>query len=133
MKKLSILLRVFAAIILLQTLYFKFSGHPESVKIFTQLELEPYGRIFIGFLELITGILLLIPSSAFVGAFLGIGLMAGAIFSHLTVLGIVYDNDGGLLFILAVIVMIFCSIILFIHKEQAFTFYSNFFKKYDKK
>ncbi len=125
----SWLLRMVAAVILLQTLYFKFSAHPESVELFTKLGVEPWGRIGTGIIELITGILLLIPATAFVGAFLGVGLMAGAILSHLAVIGIESKADGGQLFMLAVIVMVSCLIILGLHKKQGIELYSKFFKK----
>ena len=97
--------RIIAAGILLQTLYFKFTAHPESVALFTKLGVEPWGRIATGVLELITGILLLLPSTAFLGGFLAMGLMLGAIASHLLVIGIESQGDGGQLFILAVIVL----------------------------
>jgi putative oxidoreductase len=114
----SWVLRIAAAAILLQTLYFKFTGHPESVELFTKLGVEPWGRIGTGVIELITGIILLIPATAFIGAFLGIGLMSGAILSHLTVIGIESKGDGGQLFMLAIIVMILCIVIALIHKQQ---------------
>ena len=82
----SWLLRLIAAVILLQTLYFKFSAHPESVELFTKLGVEPWGRIGTGVIELITGILLIIPATGFIGAFLGGGLMSGAILSKTYVL-----------------------------------------------
>lgn len=103
------LLRFVAAIILIQTLYFKFSGHPESVYIFSTLGMEPIGRIGIGILELIAAVLLLLPRLAWAGAVLGIGLMSGAIFFHLTILGIQVQGDGGLLFALALTVML-CNV-----------------------
>lgn len=119
-------LRIVSAAILLQTLFFKFSGHPESVELFTKLGVEPWGRIGTGILELITGFLLLISSSVFVGALLGMGLMAGAIFSHLTVLGIESKGDGGQLFMLASIVFAMCSILAVIYKEQGKSLLSKF-------
>lgn len=114
----SWLLRIIAAAILLQTLYFKFTAHPESVELFSKLGAEPWGRIGTGILELITGILLLVPSTAFIGGLLGMGLMSGAIASHILVIGIESKGDGGQLFILAIIVLI-CSIaIQVIHRKQ---------------
>ena len=107
----SWLLRITASIILLQTLYFKFTGHIESIDLFTKLGVEPWGRIGTGIIELIACILLLFPSTIFMGALLTIGLMFGAIVSHLTVLGIESKGDGGQLFILAIIVLL-CSLIL---------------------
>ena len=99
----SWILRILAAIILLQTLYFKFTGAAESIELFTKLGVEPVGRIGIGIIELITGIALLIPRTVFIGAFLGTGIMLGAILSHVFVLGISSNGDGGLLFLLAII------------------------------
>lgn len=111
-------LRLIASIIMLQTLYFKFTGAEESIYIFTTLGIEPYGRIGSGIAELIASILILIPSTTAFGAILAIGVMSGAILSHLTKLGIVVQNDGGQLFIYAILVLI-SSIILFIfYKSQ---------------
>jgi uncharacterized membrane protein YphA (DoxX/SURF4 family) len=124
-----IILRLVAAIILLQTLYFKFTGNPESVELFTKLGVEPWGRIGTGVIELITGILLLIPSVVFIGAMLGIGLMAGAILSHLTVIGIESKGDGGQLFVLAIIVLVCCVVIAWNYKDQGIHFYKKVFKK----
>jgi uncharacterized membrane protein YphA (DoxX/SURF4 family) len=126
---LSWALRIVAALILLQTLYFKFTGHPESVALFTKLGVEPWGRIGTGVIELIAGILLLIPSTVFVGAFLGVGLMAGAIVSHLTVIGVESKGDGGQLFMLAITVMVCCLVILVLHKQQGVNLYNRFSKK----
>ena len=114
----SLFLRVAAAAILLQTLYFKFTGHPESVELFTKLGVEPWGRIGTGIIELFTGMLLLIPSTVFIGAFLGTGLMSGAILSHLTVIGIESQGDGGQLFILAITVWVFCAILIVLYRQQ---------------
>ncbi len=114
----SILLRIIAAIILLQTLYFKFSSHPESVELFTKLGVEPWGRIATGVIELIAGILLLVPTTVFIGAILGVGLMTGAIISHLTALGVESQGDGGQLFILAIIVLVICSTLGYLHLQQ---------------
>ncbi len=119
MKKIiSIVLRVVASVILLQTLYFKFTGHPESVELFTKLGVEPWGRILTGVIELISGVLLLLPSTVFIGAFLGIGLMSGAIVSHLTVIGIESKGDGGQLFGLAIIVFVLCLSLAIMYKKQ---------------
>ena len=123
------ILRVVPSIILLQTLFFKFSAAPESVYIFSTLGLEPWGRIVVGIFELIAAILLLIPRTTLVGAILGIGLMGGAIFSHLTKLGIVVQNDGGELFILALIVFVTCFCLFIIFRKQFALFLSLVFKK----
>jgi uncharacterized membrane protein YphA (DoxX/SURF4 family) len=122
-------LRIIAAIILLQTLYFKFSGHEESVALFTKLGIEPWGRIGTGVMELIASLLLLIPATVFIGAFLGIGLMAGAIFSHLTILGIESNGDGGQLFIMAVVVLVSCFILCLMNWQQGIKLLNSLLKK----
>ncbi len=109
--------RVVAAVILLQTLFFKFTGAPESVYIFTKVGLEPWGRIGSGVAELIAAVLLIAPSFPWLGAGLALGVMGSAIMSHLTLLGIVVKDDGGLLFVLAVIVAICSAVVLFIHRH----------------
>ncbi|MBT8273828.1 MAG: DoxX family protein [Bacteroidia bacterium] len=105
MKKqhLYLILRIAVAVILIQTLRFKFTGHEDSIYIFETVGLEPYGRIGIGILELIAGMLILIPKTVWAGALLTVGLMSGAILMHLTQLGIEVKNDGGVLFITAVV------------------------------
>ena len=110
-------LRIIAAAILLQTLYFKFTGHPESVGLFTELGVEPWGRIGTGVMELIASILILIPATSYIGATLSVGLMAGAIGCHLFVLGVSYGGNP-LLFIYAVIVFVACTILLYFEKEK---------------
>lgn len=112
------LCRIAIAVILLQTLYFKFSGHPESVALFSKLGVEPWGRIGTGVIELIAGILILIPATAFIGAALSVGLMAGAIASHLFVIGIESDHDGGQLFMLAIIVLALSLVVLAIRRKE---------------
>lgn len=114
----SWILRIIGSLIMLQTLYFKFTGAEESVYIFSTLGMEPAGRIGAGVSELIASILLLVPSTAWLGAVLGIGIMMGAILSHVTVLGIEVRNDGGQLFLYAMIVLICCLGVLWIHREQ---------------
>src|SRR5262250_1903693 len=92
--------RVVAAVILLQTLFFKFTAAPESVYIFTKVGLEPWGRIGSGVVELIAALLLLSPRLTWLGSTIAIGMMAGAIISHLALLGIEVQGDKGLLFAL---------------------------------
>jgi len=125
-KILSLVLQIVAAIILLQTLFFKFTAHPQSVELFTKLGVEPWGRIGTGILELHTSVLLLLPQTKVIGAFLGIGIMMGAIFSHLFVIGIETSGDGGLLFGLAIIVLICCAFILVINKKEFFDLRTTF-------
>lgn len=112
------ILRITASVILLQTLFFKFSGAEESIYIFSTLGIEPYGRIGSGIVELAAAILILIPKTTWIGALGASGVMMGAILSHLFVLGIEVENDGGLLFILAVITLL-CSLgLLYFNKNK---------------
>ena len=111
------LLRIIAAVILLQTLYFKFTAQPESVELFTKLGMEPWGRIGTGISELITAILLLIPRTTLLGAVMGVGLMSGAIFFHLTKLGINFGGDA-ILFSYAVITFVCCSCLIIIFRKN---------------
>ncbi|MBI3650174.1 MAG: DoxX family protein [Acidobacteria bacterium] len=111
-------LQIIVAAILFQTLFFKFTGAEESKYIFSTLGLEPWGRIGSGIVELIAVILLLIPRTILYAAILALGTISGAIFSHLSKLGIVVKEDGGLLFILACVVFV-CSLgILFLHRQE---------------
>jgi len=109
-------LQALVAVILLQTLFFKFTGAEESVYIFTSVGAEPWGRIGSGVLELIAAAMLLTPALVTYGAILTIGLMAGALLSHLTVLGIAVMGDGGLLFALALICFTGSLVILAIRR-----------------
>lgn len=110
--------RIVAAIILLQTLFFKFTAAPESVYIFTKVGAEPWGRIGSGVVELVAAVLLLTPRFVWVGAVLALGVMAGAIVSHLTLLGIEVQGDKGLLFTLAVTVFVTSAVALYLHRVQ---------------
>ncbi|GLU44558.1 DoxX family protein [Allomuricauda sp. NBRC 101325] len=112
------ILRLIPAIILLQTLFYKFSAAPESVYIFETLGLEPYGRIGLGVAELIIAILILVPKTTWLGALMGIGIMGGAVASHLFKLGIVVQNDGGTLFILAVVTLLSCIALVWLNKSK---------------
>lgn len=115
---LSWILRITAAVVLAQTLFFKFTAAPESVYIFDKVGLGAPGRIGSGIAELIAAILLLIPSTVWLGAALALGVMGGAIVSHLTVLGLVVMNDHGLLFGLALTVAVCSAILLMIHRRS---------------
>jgi len=115
---LSWILRLVAAVILLQTLFFKFTAAPESVYIFTKVGAEPWGRIGSGVIELVAAVLLLWPRLTWLGSVLALGMMTGAIASHLTVLGIEVQGDKGLLFGLAVTVFIAAAINLFLHRAE---------------
>lgn len=113
--------RIVVAVILLQTLFFKFTGAEESKYIFTTVmgpEYEAFGRIGSGVVELMAAMLLLIPSTVSIGAIISIGTISGALLSHLAFLGIEVKGDGGLLFGLAVIVFVLSSVLLLLHRRE---------------
>jgi hypothetical protein len=118
----SYVFQIIAAFILLQTLYFKFTGAPESVYIFTKLGVEPWGRYATGTMELIAGILILIPRTIIYGAILSLGVISGALMAHLTILGTVLVIDGqsdhGSLFMLALTVFVSSLIVIFFHRRD---------------
>jgi uncharacterized membrane protein YphA (DoxX/SURF4 family) len=124
------ILRVVAAVIMLQTLYFKFTADPQSVKLFTLLGMEPWGRIGTGIIELIASVLIIIPRTTGIGAVIGLGVMSGAIFFHLTKLGIVFDGDA-VLFIYAILVFVSCAILTFIYRESLLQIINVQHKKYN--
>lgn len=112
------IVKLIVVVILVQTLFFKFTGAEESVYIFQTLGIEPYGRIGSGIVELIASILILIPRTTLLGAILALGTMLGAIFSHIFVLGIEVKDDGGTLFALAIITLICCLILVYNQKNK---------------
>ncbi|HSC72052.1 MAG TPA: DoxX family protein [Candidatus Methylomirabilis sp.] len=114
----SWILQIVVAIILFQTLFFKFTAAEESVYIFTTLGMEPWGRIGSGGVELAASLLLLIPRTITVGAIIALGTISGALIAHLTKLGIEVKGDGGLLFILALAVFAGSAVILFIRRGE---------------
>lgn len=114
----SWVLRIAVAGILAQTLFFKFTGAPESVYIFKTMGMEPWGRIGSGVVELIAAVLLLGPGTVAIGAILSLGVISGAIMTHLTRLGIVVQDDGGLLFGLAMAVFLGSAAIVLLHRTQ---------------
>jgi hypothetical protein len=121
LSKLQILswaLQVAVAAILLQTLFFKFTGAPESVYIFTTVGAEPWGRYGSGVMELVAAALLLIPGTVAIGALLAVGVGVGAVVSHLTLLGIEVQGDGGLLFGLACVVLVASAVVLALHRRE---------------
>ena len=116
----SWILQLVAAVILFQTLFFKFTGAKESIYIFSTVGMEPWGRIGSGVVELIASILLVIPATVTVGAIIALVTISGAIFFHLTKLGIALPavNDRGELFTLAVVVFVVSLAILFIRRAD---------------
>jgi uncharacterized membrane protein YphA (DoxX/SURF4 family) len=118
--------RLVAAVIMLQTLYFKFTGAEESVYIFSQMGMEPWGRIGTGIVELIAAVLILIPATVWIGAGLALGVMLGAIGSHLTILGIEVKEDGGQLFIYALLVAVSSLYALYWNRDKPIQFIRKF-------
>jgi len=116
----SWVLQVIVAVILLQTLFFKFTAAKESVYIFSTLGMEPWGRIGSGIVELIASILLVIPTTTAIGALISLGVITGAIFSHLTRLGIALPavGDRGELFVLALVVFFASAAVLLIRRAD---------------
>jgi putative oxidoreductase len=122
---LSWFLQLAVAGILLQTLFFKFTGAEESVYIFSAVGrflniagVEPWGRIGSGVLELLASLLLVVPATASIGALLTMGVMAGALLTHLFILGIDVKGDGGLLFGLALAAFAASAIVLALRRGQ---------------
>lgn len=110
--------RLVAAVIMFQTLFFKFSGAEESIYIFSTVGMEPWGRYGVGFFELVASLLLIVNRTAWFGALIALGLMAGAIGMHLTLLGIEVQGDGGYLFLLAVIVSVASAYVLWVNRDH---------------
>lgn len=111
-------LRMVAALIMLQTLFFKFTAAPESVYIFSKLGIEPWGRVGSGVMELLASVLILIPRTTVLGAGLAMGIMAGAVLSHFFILGISIQGDGGQLFIYAWLVLVSASVLFWMYRRQ---------------
>ena len=110
-------LQLLVAGILFQTLFFKFTAAEESVYIFSTLGVEPWGRIAAGAAELIAVALILYPPTAVVGALLSLGVISGALASH-ALLGVSVRGDGGLLFLLAVIVFVASASIVYLRRAD---------------
>lgn len=123
------ILKLIAALIMLQTLYFKFSGAEESVFIFTQMHIEPWGRYATGIAELIAAILILYKPTTTFGALLAMGIMSGAILSHFFILGIEVKNDHGLLFVYALVVWLSALMLTWLNRQQILGFLSKMQKR----
>jgi len=123
----SWVLQIIVVVIIGQTLPFKFGAHPDSVALFTELGMEPQGRILTGILELLACLLLLIPTSVVYGALLSAGLMSGALLAHLTKLGFAGNNAIGYF---AIITLILSAIILYLRRSQLPIIHRMFGKKH---
>ncbi len=117
-RRVSWLAQLITVVILIQTLFFKFTGAEESKFIFETLGMEPWGRIGSGVVELIASLMLLMAGTAAIGAVVALGVMAGAIVSHLTTLGIEVQGDGGLLFGMAITVTVCCLVVIWIRRRN---------------
>lgn len=115
---LSWVCRIIAAAIMLQTLYFKFTGAPESVFIFSKMNLESWWRYGQGIWELFASVLLLMPRTVWAGGVLTLGAIGAAIVSHITVLGIAIQGDGGLLFGMACTTFLAGAVVTFLHRRE---------------
>lgn len=111
--------RLVAAGLLLQTLFFKFTAHPDSVYLFSLLGVEPFGRIVLGIIELLVGLAILIPRTSRKGAIGAIIIMLGAILSHVFVIGIDFNNDGGMLFGISIVVLIASILVAVLSKKKS--------------
>ncbi len=123
MKKLNFVLQLIIAVIFLQTLYLKFTGHEQVVHIFNTLGLTAFDMYFIAILELFTSILLFIPKTKIMALLSSLGMMGVAVFFHLsTPLGIVVEwnsqTDGGKLFGMGVLVIILSMFMLIEHYNK---------------
>lgn len=121
-KYLSWGLRILAAVILTQSLIYKFGAHPDSVMLFSTLGVEPFGRIALGVIELLVAILILNPKTTLLGALMGTMIMIGALGAHIFQIGIIFNNDGGKLFGLALVCFLACVGQVFILKNQLISF-----------
>jgi uncharacterized membrane protein YphA (DoxX/SURF4 family) len=114
------ILRIIASLIMLQTLYYKFSGSAESVYIFSQMNMEPWGRYATGMAELVASLLILYKPTTAIGSFFAVAIMSGALLSHAFVLGVEVMEDHGLLFLYALIVWVAAILLLWIEREKLF-------------
>jgi len=123
-KILDYVLRTVVAVILIQSLFFKFTGASESMYIFAKLGVEPWGRILTGILELIASLMILIPFTVVYGALLSLFVITGALFSHIFSLGIAIQEigDGGSLFVMALIVFAGSAVVLYQHRDMILVF-----------
>ncbi len=115
------IVRIIASLIMLQTLYYKFSGSAESVYIFSQMHMEPWGRYATGIAELVASLLILNKPTTAIGSFLAVGIMSGALLSHAFVLGIEVMDDHGLLFLYALIVWLAAILLVWIERGKLFS------------
>jgi hypothetical protein len=107
-----------AAGIMIETLFFKFTGAQESIYIFKKMGTEPWWRWGQGIWELLASICLLTRRYKWAGGILGTGAMLAAILSHMTWLGYSIQGDHGLLFGMAVVSFLSCATVMFLHRHE---------------
>lgn len=118
--KTSLIIRIIISIIYIQTSYFKLTGHPDSVYIFSKLGIEPYGRFGAGVIELMISPLLLINKTKLLSIIVSLGIIIGIIVSHLYIIGINIKGDNGSLFTLAIIIFILNIVLIHLHRTDFF-------------
>lgn len=106
-------LRIFIAYHLFETAYVKLSASQGAVDLFTMLGMEPYGRILMGIVELITVLLVLYSHTVGIGALLGAGSMGVVILYHLTKLGVVMNGDASLFIIACAVFLASLALVIF--------------------
>ena len=111
------LLQILAAAILLGAAVGKFSSTAGDVFIFTELGMEPTGRIIIGLIEATAALMLLTKNYPALGALLGIGVMCGAVIAHVSVLGFNVQGDRGLHIVLLLTVVLSSGTVLIARRK----------------
>ncbi len=117
-KTVKVGLRSIIALVLLYAMHFKITGHPHSIHFFSAIGIEPYGRLIVGIIELIAGMLIIFPKTSWLGALISLRIISGSIFFHLTISGIDVNGDGGLLFYCAVLIFVLSFILLWLSRKD---------------
>jgi len=101
-------LQIVSAVILLFAGVTKFLATEGNVFIFTELDMEPTGRIIIGLIETAAALMLMTKNYAAMGALFGLGTMCGAVIAHVSILGFNVQGDQGL-HIVALSTVVLCT------------------------
>lgn len=121
--KLTLTAQGVAAMLLLMASIGKFSGDPGSVEVFVSLGMEPTGRYLIAAIELVAALLLMSPLAA-LGSVIVVGVMCGAIIAHVTQLGLVVNDDGGMLVGMLAAVLL-CSVYVLVSRRKELPIVGN--------
>lgn len=82
--------------------------------------LEPYFRWLTGVLEIIVGVLLLAPRTRFMGAYLGLCILVGALAAHFSpILGIDIPGVGKFIFYMAIFMTALSIAVLFLSRRPS--------------